>query len=123
MRTPKQPGPQSMALTQVLNAQVAQPEEPHLGGTTPAGDILSGLNSLLSSQPRPFDKAKEQVGDIEESKDDLDHRQPLDVNFGNDSDSPRQHADFDEEDEDEDEDEPDDDEELLESMAENFNDT
>ena len=121
MATQKPAGPNSMALAQVLKAQAAQQEEHQLGGTTPAGDLLSGLNSLLSSQPRPFDKAKESVDGAEESKDDINARQPLDVNFGNEIDGPRnQNAEFDEEDEDEDEDEPDEDEELLESVTGNF---
>jgi hypothetical protein len=121
--TAKPAGANSMALAQVLKAQAAQQhEEQNLSGTTPAGDLLSGLNSLLSSQPRPFDKAKEVVDAAEESKDDIETRQPLDVNFGNDSEvhNNHQNVEFDEEDEDEDEDEPDEDEELLESVAGNF---
>jgi hypothetical protein len=93
-----------------------------MGGATPAGDLLSGLNSLLSSQPRPFEKAKGSQEVNEESKDDIETRQPLDVNFGADSDANHlnQNVDFDEEDEDEDEDEADEDEELLESVGDNF---
>lgn len=93
-----------------------------MGGTTPAGDILSGLNSLLSSQPRPFEKVKDSQDAAEESKDDIETRQPLDVNFGADSDANHlnQNVDFDEEEEDEDEDEPDEDEELLESVGDNY---
>ena len=96
-----------------------------MGGTTPAGDLLSGLNSLLSSQPRPFEKAKDTADAAEESKDDIETRQPLDVNFSNDIDAHNndlrhQNVGFDEEDEDEDEDEPDEDEELLGSITESF---